>query len=51
MSGACSTHGRQEKYKILFGKPEVKRALGRPKSRWEGNIGVYLGETGWEGVD
>jgi hypothetical protein len=29
----------EEKYKILFGKPERwKEALGRPRSRWENNI-------------
>jgi hypothetical protein len=25
-------------YKVLVGKPEVKRLLGRPKRRWEDNI-------------
>jgi hypothetical protein len=24
-------------YNILFGKPEGKRPLGRPRHRWEGN--------------
>jgi hypothetical protein len=32
MGGACSTHGRDEKYiKILVGNPEGKRPVGRPR--------------------
>jgi hypothetical protein len=35
MGGACNTDGRDERnaYKILVGKPEGKRQLGRPRSR------------------
>jgi hypothetical protein len=40
-----------DSYTILFEKPEGKRALGRPKCRWENNIRKDLRETGWEGVD
>jgi hypothetical protein len=29
-------------YKILVGKPEGKRPLGRPKGRWEDNIKIDL---------
>jgi hypothetical protein len=36
--GRCSKHGRDEKYNILAGKPEVKRPLRRPRNRWEDNI-------------
>jgi hypothetical protein len=51
MSGACRTHGRDQKwYKILVGKSEGKTRLGRPKRRWE-NIRTDLRETVWEGVD
>jgi hypothetical protein len=32
-------------YKILFGKPEGKSPLGRPRSRWEDNIKVDISET------
>jgi hypothetical protein len=28
--------------KILVGKPEGKKPLGRPRSRWEDNIKMYL---------
>jgi hypothetical protein len=38
-------------YKILVGKPEGKRPLGRLRRRWEDNIGIDLREVGWEGVD
>jgi hypothetical protein len=39
-------------YKVLVGKPEGKRPLGRPKRRWEDEIRMDLGETGWgRGVD
>jgi hypothetical protein len=35
-------------YKILVGKPEGKRPLGRPKRRWETGIKVDLREISWE---
>jgi hypothetical protein len=38
-------------YNILVGKPEGKRPLGRPRSRWKDNITMELREIGWEGVD
>jgi hypothetical protein len=36
-------------YKVLVGKPEGKRPLGRPRHRWEDGIIMDLGEIGWEG--
>jgi hypothetical protein len=38
-------------YVVLAGKTEGKRILGRPRRRWEDNIGVDLGEIVWEHVD
>jgi hypothetical protein len=38
-------------YKILVGKLERKRPLGRPRRRWEDNVRMNLREIGWEGVD
>jgi hypothetical protein len=38
-------------YKSLFGKPEGKRLCGKPRRRWEDNVGMDIKETGWEGVD
>jgi hypothetical protein len=37
-------------YKILVGKPERKRPLGRPIHRWDNNMRMYLREIVWEGV-
>jgi hypothetical protein len=36
-------------YKILVGKPEGKRPLGRPRRRWEDGIRMYLREIGLGG--
>ena len=33
-------------YRVLVGKPECKRPLGRPRSRWEDNIKLDLQEVG-----
>jgi hypothetical protein len=33
-------------HKVLVGKPEEKRPLGRPKRRWEDNIKMDLQEVG-----
>jgi hypothetical protein len=33
-------------YRVLVGKPEGKRPLGRPRHRWEGNITMELQEVG-----
>ena len=33
-------------YKVLVGKPEGKRPLGRPRRRWEDNIKIDLEEVG-----
>jgi hypothetical protein len=38
-------------YRVLVGKPEGKRPLGRPKRRWEDGIKVDLREIGWGGVE
>jgi len=32
-------------YRVLVGKPEGKRPLGRPRCRWEGNIKMDLQEV------
>jgi len=38
-------------YRILVGKPEGKRPLGRPRHRWEDDIKVGLQEVGFGGMD
>jgi len=38
-------------YRVLVGKPEVKRPLGRPRHRCEDNIKMDLQDVGWRGMD
>jgi hypothetical protein len=40
-------------YRIFGGKPEGKRPLGRPRSRWVDNIKIHLRKIkwGWYGFD
>ena len=38
-------------HKVLVGKPEGKRPLGRPRHRREDNIKMDLQEAGWLGMD
>jgi len=40
---------RRGVYRVLVGKPEGKRPLGRPRRRWEGNIKIDLREVGCGG--
>ena len=37
-------------YRVLVGKPEGKRPLGRPRHRWEDNIKMDLQEVGCGGM-
>jgi len=46
MGGACGAYGEgRGVYIELVGKPEGKRPLGRPRSRWEYNIRMDLQEV------
>jgi hypothetical protein len=38
-------------YRLLTGKPEGRRPLGRPKRRWLDNIRIDLVKVGWGDVD
>jgi hypothetical protein len=38
-------------YRILVGKPEGKRPLGRPRRRWVDNIKMDPREIGWDEMD
>jgi hypothetical protein len=50
MGGSCSTYGeKRNEYRLLLGKPEGKRPLGRSRHRWVDNMD--LGEVGWGDVD
>jgi hypothetical protein len=45
-------HGeKRNAYRILVGKPEGKRPLGRPRRKWEGNIKMDVREIEWGGMD
>jgi hypothetical protein len=51
MRDACSTNGeKRNAYRLLVGKPEGKRSLGRPRPKLVDNIRMDLGEAGWSGV-
>ena len=42
---------RRGLYRVLVGKPEGRRPLGRPRRRWEDNIKMDFHEVGCGGVD
>jgi len=42
---------RRGVYRVLVGKPEGKRPLGRPKRKWEDNIKMDLQEVRCGGLD
>jgi hypothetical protein len=45
MDRACSNHGKKRKsHRVLVGKAEGKRQLGRHTHRWEGHIEMSLRE-------
>ena len=38
-------------YRVLVGKLEVKRQLGRPRCKWEDNIKMDVKDVGWRSMD
>jgi hypothetical protein len=51
-AGHVARMGEERKvYKVLVGKPEGKRPLGRPRRRWEDGIRMDLREIGWDDVE
>jgi hypothetical protein len=51
MGRICSTNGeKRNAYRLLVGKPQGKRPLGRPRHRWVDNIRMDLGKVGWSDV-
>jgi hypothetical protein len=51
LAGHAARMGEGRKvYSVLVGNPEGKRALGRPRCRWEDGIVLDLREIGWRGV-
>jgi hypothetical protein len=52
MGRAYSRYGdRRGVHRVLVGKPEGKRPLGRPRRRWEDNIKIDLQAVGCGGMD
>ena len=52
MGRACSAYGvGRGVYRVLVGKPEGKRPLGRPRCSWEDNIKVDVQEILCGGMD
>jgi hypothetical protein len=52
MGRSCSTNGEERNsYRILVGKLEGNRQLGRPKRRWVDNIKMDLRDIVWDGMD
>jgi hypothetical protein len=52
MGGACSRNEEnRNSYRLLVGKPEGKRPLGRQRHRWVDDIMMDLLEIGWGGMD
>jgi hypothetical protein len=39
--------GKRGAYRILVGRPEGRRPLGKPRHKWEDNIKMELKEVGW----
>jgi hypothetical protein len=46
----CVGEGR-DVHRVMVGKPDRKRPLGRPRCRWEDNIKMDLREVGCGGMD
>jgi hypothetical protein len=52
MSRACIMHRKKRNaYKVVLGKREIKRPLGRPRSRWKNDIKMDLRERGRGHID
>jgi hypothetical protein len=52
MGGACSADGEgRGVYRVLVGKPDVKKPLGRLRRRWEDNIKMDFHDVGCGGMN
>jgi hypothetical protein len=50
-TGHVSGMETRNAYRILVGKQEGKRPLGRPRRRWVDNIKMHFKEIKWGGMD
>jgi hypothetical protein len=48
--GGAQMGKKRHAYRLLMGKPEGRRPLGRPRRRWLDNVRMDLVEVGWGGV-
>jgi hypothetical protein len=51
LAGHIAQMEKRNTYRLLAGKPEGRRPLGRPRCRWVDNFRIDLGEVGWGDVD
>jgi hypothetical protein len=52
MARACSKNGeKRNAFRILVGKPEGKRPLGRLRRKWVDTTKIYVRVIGWGGVE
>ena len=50
--GGCGAYGGGSgAYRVLVGRLDGRRPLGRPRLRWEGNIKMDLQAVEWEGMN
>jgi hypothetical protein len=51
MKGHVAQMGeKRNAYRILVGRPEGKRPLGRPRRRWVDDIDIDLRDIGWDAM-
>jgi hypothetical protein len=50
-AGHVARMAKRNTYRLLVGKPERRRPLGKPRLRWVDNIRMDLVEVGWGDVD
>jgi hypothetical protein len=46
MGGACSANEKRTAYRLLTGRSDGKKPLGKPRSRWVDNINMDLAAIG-----
>jgi hypothetical protein len=50
-AGHLAQMGKRNAYRVLVGKPEDERPLGRPTHRWSDDIKMDRKAIGWDGID
>jgi hypothetical protein len=47
----ASMGAKRNAYRVLVGKPEGKRPLGRYRRGWDDNVNIEIREIGWGGAE